>query len=367
MKADDSEQKISGLVADENKRFVAKYGASRQRHILLVGGGGYIGSPVAAELLRRGFKVRNLEMFVYGTQPSVSGQMVHPDYELMIGDLCDPKSVDRALDGITDVVLLAGLVGDPITKSHPNESHAINDVGLQTFFDSLNGRKLNKVIFISTCSNYGLSEGDKLSDENSPLQPLSLYAKAKVAMEQRILGARGALDFSPVVLRFATAFGVAPRMRFDLTVNEFIRELYLGKELVVYDANTWRPYCHVRDFARLIHRVLEFPVDQVAFEVFNAGGDENNHTKQSIVDQVVKHLPNSKVSYKEFGTDPRNYRVDFRKVRERMLFVPHFDVPYGVVELLGALRAGFFSDHDLRRNFYGNYQVDYHPEAPKIA
>src|SRR5262249_48757961 len=135
------------------------------------------------------------------------------------------------------------------------------------------------------------------------------------------------------------------------------RELFAGNELVVYDAQTWRPYCHVRDFARLITRVLLFPAERIAFEVFNAGGDGNNHTKQNIVDVVLSNLPKGKITYKELGSDPRNYRVDFRKVRENLYFEPAYDVPYGVTELVGALRAGFFADYSNRCNFYGNYEL----------
>src|SRR5690606_14975511 len=129
------------------------------------------------------------------------------------------------------------------------------------------------------------------------------------------LSLRGKVDYSPTVLRFSTAFGLAPRMRFDLTVNEFTRELYLDRELLVFDAHTWRPYCHVGDFSRLIDHVLEAPRDDVAFEVFNAGSDENNHTKQSIVDLITDRLPDRKIAYKANSSDPRNYRVSFAKLR----------------------------------------------------
>ena len=119
-------------------------------------------------------------------------------------------------------------------------------------------------------------------------------------------------DMCPTVLRFATAFGLSPRMRFDLTISNFTRDMAMGKDLLVYDANTWRPYCHVQDFARLIHTVLEAPSKKVAFEVFNAGGDLNNATKQMIVDSILKKIPDAKVRYLEHGSDPRNYRVNFK-------------------------------------------------------
>lgn len=355
------EPKLAPLIADEAKRFSSKFGSDTLRRVLLIGGGGYIGTPVALELLRQGFHVRNFDLFVYDTQSSVTTLLMNSRYELVSGDFRDPRSIDRALNGVTDVVVLGGLVGDPITKAYPAESHAINGIGIRQCLDVLNGRGLNKVIFVSTCSNYGLMADGRLADENSPLQPLSLYAKAKVEAEQYLLEMKENADFSGTVLRFATAFGVAPRMRFDLTVNEFTRELFAGNELVVYDALTWRPYCHVRDFARLIARVLKFPVDRIAYQVFNAGGDKNNHTKQSIVDIVVEKLPNSRVIYREKGSDPRNYRVDFGKVREHLYFEPAFDVEYGVSELIRALDTGVFADYSDRRNFYGNYTLPHIP------
>jgi nucleoside-diphosphate-sugar epimerase len=356
-KKNDWESKIAPLLDDEARRFASKFGKDAIRRVLLIGGGGYIGTPVALELLRQGFHVRNLELFLYDTQSSVTALLMNSAYELVIGDLGDLQIIERALAGVTDVVVLGGLVGDPITKAYPTESHAINEIGIRRFLDALNGRGLNKVIFVSTCSNYGLMKDGKLADETSPLQPLSLYAKAKVAAEQHLLGMKASADFCGTILRFATAFGVAPRMRFDLTVNEFTHELFVGNELVVYDAKTWRPYCHVKDFARLIARVLVFPADRIAYQVFNAGGDQNNHTKQSIVDIVLSKLPKGKVTYKELGSDPRNYRVDFRKVRENLYFEPAFNVEYGVNELIKALRAGFFADYSNRRNFYGNYAL----------
>ena len=160
------------------------------------------------------------------------------------------------MEGITDVVVLGGLVGDPITKKYPNESKLINDLGITEVIESLKNKSLKKVVFISTCSNYGLIEGSAKADENFELNPLSLYAKSKVRAEQYLMNQQSKVNYSATVLRFATAFGIAPRMRFDLTVNEFVKELYEKGEILVYDADTWRPYCHVNDFARLVRIVL---------------------------------------------------------------------------------------------------------------
>jgi nucleoside-diphosphate-sugar epimerase len=351
-------QHIEAAIAEESRRIEGRYGAGNRR-VLIIGGSGYIGVPLTHHLLGAGFKVRNLDLNLYGNAGAMTGFLLSPDYEFQHGDMASADDLDKALKDVTDVVVLAGLVGDPITKKYPAESGQVNDTGMINCLEALDGRGLNKVILVSTCSNYGLAEGDNIVNEESALNPLSLYAKSKVRAEKHLLGKKGKVDYHPVILRFATAFGLAPRMRFDLTVNEFTRELYLNRDLLVFDAKTWRPYCHVRDFSRLIRRVLDFPVAEVAFEVFNAGGDKNNHTKQGIVDLVLARLPGRKVSYKEQGSDPRNYRVSFEKVKSRLFFTPVYDVGYGIDEIISALRSGLLDDVESRRNFHGNYELTY--------
>ena len=329
------------------------------KKILIIGGAGYIGTVLTDHLLNAGNHVRSLDLFLYKNNHCVLPYLGREGYESMYGDLCYPEVMLRALDGITDVVLLAGLVGDPITKKYPEASHNINEIGIKNCIDQLNGLGLDHLVFVSTCSNYGLIEGDQLADENFELKPLSLYAKSKVATEQYILGLNGNVDYTPTVLRFATAFGLSTRMRFDLTVSEFTRELALGRELLVYDAYTWRPYCHVRDFGRLIDLVFKAPAEKIAFEVFNAGGEVNNYTKQGIVDAILEQLPNAQVKYKEHGVDPRNYRVDFSKVRKNLNFEPRYTVPDGIKEVLGAFENHSFDHVDEQRNLYGNYELQY--------
>lgn len=331
----------------------------REQKVLLIGGAGYIGSVVTGYLLRAGYHVRTLDALLYQTQSCVMPYLNHENYEFMHGDFTQLSCLNRALQGVTDVIILAGLVGDPITKKYPQLSDYINLSGMLQLIDTLNHRKLDRVIFISTCSNYGLIDENVLADENWELKPLSLYAKAKVAMEQKLLSLKGKLDYSPTILRFATAFGVSPRTRFDLTVNEFVRELYLGKELVVYDHATWRPYCHVLDFSLALKLVLKAPAQKVAFEVFNAGSEKNNYTKAMIIEEILCLIPEAKVSYQKHGSDPRNYRVNFNKIQTVLGFTAQYSVADGIHELLSALRNQLVVDVDTRPNFYGNYQLDY--------
>ena len=352
----------------ERRRFKSVYGSAPSRRVLLIGGAGYIGGAVTAYLLSRGAAVRNLDCLIYRHGAAMLGFVQQSRYEFQFGDMADPGALERALAGITDVVLLAGLVGDPITKAYPNAAGEINDRRLRACIDALNGHKLNKVVFISTCSNYGAMEEGVIANEESMLNPLSLYARSKVAAEQHILSLAGKVDYAPVILRFATAFGLAPRMRFDLTVNEFTRAAFLGDVLQVYDAQTWRPYCHVRDFARLIGRVLEFPIEDVSFEVFNAGGDENNATKEGLVGLLLERLPGRTVTYGSGSGDPRNYRVSFGKVKRRLHFVPRYTIRDGMEEIMRALSMHVFDDVDQRRSFFGNYVLRgfTHDDAPAL-
>jgi nucleoside-diphosphate-sugar epimerase len=329
------------------------------KSILVIGGAGYIGPVITAQLLSAGHRVVCLDLLLYENGLSIASLLGNPNYQFIHGDLSDFEALDRALVGITDVVVLGGLVGDPITKTYPVAANLINDKGIIGCIDYLNGKGLDRVIFVSTCSNYGLLDSSDLADELYPLQPLSLYAKSKVAAEHHILSMKGAVDYTPTILRFATAFGLAPRMRFDLTVNEFTLELASGKELLVFDANTWRPYCHVKDFGRLILTVLQAPQTKVAFEVFNAGGEINNFTKQGVVDIICSKVPNARVKYQAQGSDPRNYRVDFTKVYETLGFKPIYSVHDGVVELLDAIGQHIFDNAGKLRNFHGNYELRY--------
>lgn len=333
--------------------------ASAGRLVTIFGGAGYIGPVVAKRLLRAGYRVRIVDMFLYGTENLMLGLADEPGFEIVNGDQGGADIRERGLDGATDVVILAGLVGDPITKKYPEAHQAVNEDGVRRVLDALDGRGLKRAVFVSTCSNYGLIPEGKLADEDYELNPLSLYAKAKVHIEQKLLAMKDHVDFEGVALRFATAFGLAPRMRFDLTVSQFTREMYLKRDLLVYDPDTWRPYCHVQDFAEVIQRVLEAPTKTVAFDVFNAGGDANNFTKRMIVETIQKYVPEAPVAYQEQGTDPRNYRVDFRKIRERLGFTPRFTVEDGIRELIAALDQNLFGDTETRANFYGNYEIDY--------
>ncbi len=279
-------------------------------------------------------------------------------FSFFYGDFGNDEIFEKALNNVTDVVLLAALVGDPICKKYPDLAKKTNLDFPKNLLQKLIGKNINKFIFTSTCSNYGLRADDSLAVEDSELNPQSLYAETKVEFERYILDNLDKFDFSPAILRLATAFGMSNRMRFDLTISEFTKDLALGKELIVYDENTWRPYCNVSDISNAIIKVIEAPKEKVTGQVFNIGSENNNYTKKMILELIQKHLDNTKIEYKVGGFDPRNYRVSFDKVNNILDFKTHFTAEDSIKQIICAIENKLFADIEKNKNYYGNYAIN---------
>ena len=327
--------------------------------ILILGGVGYVGSVLSSHFLNRKHVVVVIDNFIYDNQHSITEHIKHPNYSVIKGDFSDRSLLDKESKNVDYVLILAGLVGDPITKKYPKTSKEINDFSIKKCIDYFDDKPIEKLIFVSTCSNYGLIPEGQFADEEFTLNPLSLYAKAKVSNEKYLMGKKGKVNYSGVILRFATAFGISPRMRFDLTVSEFTRDLYFGETLVVFDEHTWRPYCHVKDFARLIEIVFNAQRNKIDFQIFNSGGDENNFTKKMIVDCISSKIKGAKIEYNQNDSDPRNYKVNFNKVKSVLGFIPEKSIEDGIDELINAFNLGQFTDSKINIEKYGNYKLNY--------
>ena len=329
-----------------------------KRTVLVAGGAGYVGSVLVRHLLAAGYRVRVLDNLLYGNGDSLTGVLEHDGFSFRHGDIRSADDVNSALEQVTDVVLLASLVGDPACKRNPELARSVNLDGAWNLFQCARDGSAGRFVFASTCSNYGLRGDTAAASEGDELAPLSLYAQTKVEIERRILEQPPERGFAPIVLRVSTAYGISPRMRFDLTVSEFTRELTLGRVLEVFDADTWRPYCHVEDIADGIRTVLEAPEVDVLGEVFNLGGVEGNYTKRMIVEAALDALGgDGSVRWTEGGVDARNYKVDFGKIAQRLDWTPRRTVPGAIGNLIGALRSGFFDDVERRELFYANHAL----------
>jgi nucleoside-diphosphate-sugar epimerase len=313
------------------------------RRVTVTGGAGYVGAFVVDELLSGGHEVRVLDVLLHG-QEDIAASLEARGVSLVRGDIRDPAAREEALRGADAVVHLAAVVGDPACARDPELSNDVNIEGSRALVQDANRLGVERLVFASTCSNYGrMADPTVPIDESGELRPVSLYAEQKVGIEQALLnGSHGHLR--PTCLRFATVYGVADRMRFDLTVNEFTRDLWADRHLEVFGELFWRPYVHVRDAARAVRTVLEAPADIVAGEVFNVGHSDENYRKLDLVRIITEHLGRGDVSYVQRTEDPRDYKVSFEKVHERLGFVPLHRVPDGIAEISAALENGRFAD-----------------------
>jgi nucleoside-diphosphate-sugar epimerase len=310
---------------------------------LVTGGSGYIGALLVRELQSAGREVRVLDSLLH-RQEEIAAEQERAGVEVIRADIRDTHARRRALAGVEAVVHLAAIVGDPACALDPAVADEVNVQATRALVADANEAGVQRLVFASTCSNYG-----RMADPNVPiteegeLRPVSLYAEQKVGMEQLILGG-GTGPTKPTCLRFATVYGVGRRMRFDLTVNEFTRELWADRELEVFGEQFWRPYIHVGDAARAVRTVLETPVERVAGAVFNAGRSGENYRKLDLVQEIHKQIDRGTVSYVHRDEDPRDYKVSFDKIRAALGFETLMTVPDGIAEVLTALDAGTFGD-----------------------
>ena len=312
--------------------------------ILVTGGAGYVGSIVVEELLGRGHAVRALDSLAHGSVPSLLPVWGNPNFQFRRGDVRDPAARREALADVGAVVHLAAIVGDPACSRVPDLAREVNTQATKGLLDDAEAAGVERLIFASTCSNYGkMAEEGVLATEEFELRPVSLYAETKVAAELDVL-ARASNGLPTCCLRFATVYGASPRMRFDLTVNEFAREITLDRDLVVFGEQFWRPYVHVRDAARAVCVALESPLDRVRGEVFNVGDTAENYRKLDIVELLKERVPAASVTYVHKDEDPRDYRVSFDKVKRQLGFEPERTVADGIDEVMSLVRSGLLGD-----------------------
>jgi nucleoside-diphosphate-sugar epimerase len=312
--------------------------------VTVTGGSGYIGAVTCAELAEAGHEVRCLDSLLHG-QRGIFDELQERGVELIEADVRDEDARGQAVEAADAVVHLAAIVGDPACAHDPERSREVNVDASRALIADAAGAGVERFVFASTCSNYGrMADPTVPIDETAPLAPVSLYAEQKVEVERLLLEGRQTGGLKPTCLRFATIYGVAPRMRFDLTVNEFTRELWAERELEVYGEYFWRPYVHVADAARAIRTVLEKPADEVAEDVFNVGRTDENYRKLDLVELIVERLGRGDVSFVSRDEDPRDYKVDFSKIKDRLGFEPALTVPDGIDEIVRGLEAKQFDD-----------------------
>ncbi len=318
--------------------------------VLVTGGAGYIGSVVTDQLLQDGYRVRVLDMLMHGGS-SLLPYIHNSNFEFVHGDIRNRRDLSRSLDSVDMVIHLAAIVGDPACAKQPKIAVEINKDSAQMLCDMAIEFGVSRFLFVSTCSNYGKMDNSEVYvDENSPLKPVSLYAELKVGFEQ-YLQSKSSSNFVTICLRFATAYGISPRPRFDLTVNEFTRDIFCNKTLKVYGEQFWRPYCHTTDLATACRLALKAENNIVNGQAFNIGATKENYRKKDIIELILKQLPGRAdcIQWVERTEDPRDYRVNCDKVARDLHFRVSRTVTDGIMEIIGALKSKLIDDpYDLK-------------------
>lgn len=319
------------------------------RHILVTGGAGYIGSFLTGKLLQQGYAVTVVDDLLYGGE-SLLAYFPHPFFHFVKANVWEPRAIRTAVLRdwpVPDAIIhLAAIVGFPACQAVGRlVAWRYNVEATQQVFEQAVEMGVNRFIFASTYSNYGLSlNGDAVTEE-SLLNPQSLYAETKVHAERYLLSQAKA-DCAPLIFRLATLFGLSPRTRFDLIINQFVLEAFTRRELLIYQRGYSRSFIHIEDAVEGLLLGLNAPEDIIRGEIYNLGSENGNCTKDEIVALIIKRLPETVVRYKDmtFGGDMRDISVSFQKVHDRLGFEAQHTMDDGIREVLHALRDGILSD-----------------------
>jgi nucleoside-diphosphate-sugar epimerase len=322
-----------------------------KRSVLVTGGNGYLGSVLVEELSIRGYRTIVFDNCL--TSPDCPSSSDDNNVSYILGDVRNSNDLASALKGVDAVVHLAGLVGDPACNAAPNLAWEINYLGIINLTKACRKAGVRRFVFASTCSNYGLQFYDDM-DEMAPLNPQSIYAQTKIQSEHYLLSVRDEM-FSPCILRFATLYGLSPRMRFDLAVNVMTIKAVLENEVTVYGGDQWRPFLHLRDAARAIIQVLELTSAGTSAEIYNCGSKVENYRLKEIGQLIVQEVPSARLTVVPEEVDKRSYRINFEHIQHDLNFTCKYKVINGIREILAATKAGLYRDFTQPK--YNNYMM----------
>lgn len=312
---------------------------SEKKSILVTGGAGYLGSIMVPELLRAGFKVTVLDNFMF-KQNSLAHVCANPNFDVIKGDAREADLVGDLVKKADIVIPLAALVGAPLCSMDPIGATSLNLDAQLMLLDMLSVDQW--LLMPITNSGYGIGEQGKFCNEETPLRPISLYGKHKVQVEEMALARSNTVSF-----RLATVFGMAPRMRIDLLVNDFVYRAVYDSAVVLFESHFKRNYIHIRDVANVfLHAIKNF--ETMRNEPYNVGLSDANLSKAELCEKIREHMPSFVPVEAQIGEDPdkRDYIVSNDKIKATG-FKPHHSLDMGISELIKGYRM-------IRNAQYGN-------------
>lgn len=319
-------------------------------NVLVIGGAGYLGTILTQKLLENSYKVRILDSFIYGERP-IEQFKHNSDISIIKGDIRNIETVIQALENIDCVILLAAIVGDPASKIRPSQTIQTNYLAAQMVAASCKLQNINRFVYTSTCSVYGVS--DSILDENSSLNPVSLYARTKIASEQSILSLCND-NFSPTILRMSTLYGYSPRMRFDLVVNTMTLKAYQENKITVFGGNQWRPLLNVNDAANAFIKVLQADINKIKGKIYNVGSEQQNYKIKDLANIVSSSLGGIPINTENSAIDARNYRVSFEKIRNELRFSVEHNVENAIQDIYDKLSSHKINNPN-QKVFYNHF------------
>jgi nucleoside-diphosphate-sugar epimerase len=327
------------------------------RDVLVIGGAGYLGSVLIRKLLRRDYNVKILDRLMYGDSSILDLYSYDRRFHVVRGDFRNIDVIVKAMNRADAVVHLGAIVGDPACQIDEQMTFDINLMSTKMIAEVAKGFNVRRFIFASTCSVYGANE--QILTEKSELKPQSLYARTKIASEQ-VLQSIGQNGFLPIILRFATLFGLSYRPRFDLVINLLSAKAVCDGEIKIFGGQQWRPFIHVHDVADAIIKFLEVPLFADSPLIYNVGANSLNY-QISEIGEIIKRLrPEVRVISMADESDPRNYRVSFNLIENRLNFKPEHTIESGVREVMDVFDRGLITNcTDARYNNYKFLSEDF--------
>jgi nucleoside-diphosphate-sugar epimerase len=336
--------------------------SSNAGHVLVTGGAGYLGSALIPHLLAGGDWVTVIDQLMYGAEGCLA-HTYHPRFGLLAMDIGDSEIKQAVIQSINEtgappiqvVVHLAAAVGHQVCQVLGEQgTHRVNVTGAEKIFRLAHELGARRFIFASTCSVYGRTQSQVI-DENGPLRPVSLYGRSKVEAEQSLQQMTPGLSSQLLIFRLASVFGLSPRMRFDVLVNQLVRQAASENKVVLFHPNHWRPFIHIKDVADAFKVAID--AEEIAHDplIVNLGSEKTCLTKTALAEALKKLAPEVEIETSNQTLSPpdQDVRLDFSRLETELGFQPERSLRQGMQEVLSALRQGWFAyppDHYQNRH-----------------